>query len=579
MRRFIVFILATTALLGVFAFRMISIVLMNRQKDYQIVVFKKKFTVSCRSTPGNYTLSADIPPLPGCGNHKWKITTVSDSAQFYFDQGINMYYAFHTLEAQASFAKSVRFDSSCAMAWYGKALALGPTINFGNGFRAPGEAVLDISHGERLDSGCTEMEKGLIAAMRCRYSMDTSIDLKKLQDDYTRSMKVLADQYPKNADVIALYADALMLEHPWDLYDSKLQPRSWTKEIRQVLVKALTIDSLHPGANHFMVHTVEGSLHPEDGLKNAEILAALMPGVAHIVHMPSHIYIRTGNYKKGIESNDKAVIAYNNYLLLYPPEVEGMGLYDLHAIHLQSACAMMAGNFSIAKADGYQLDQLVSDEFQKTPGSLGSYLQYAKKYQMFTLLRFGKWNEILKEPIPDTSTHYSYLISHFARGMAYANLSEIESANQELLLFERGMKAEDLKEPFDPFSSAYDACKVAYAILIGKIAEKQNNFELARQRFEDAVEAEDLLVYNEPRDWPIPARQYLGALFLKMKQYETAVMVFQRDLEINPNNGWSLTGLKLAYQALHNQDALNKINIRLRDAWQIRDIDIETAVF
>jgi tetratricopeptide (TPR) repeat protein len=580
MRKFISLIFIISALLAALAFRMISAGLTNTSKDFfRRIALKKKFIISCRSSAAYDIIPGDIPPLPGCGNHSWKITTGSDSAQFYFNQGINMYYAFHTLEAQASFAKAIRFDSSCAMAWYGQALALGPTINFGNGFRAPEEAVLDIDHGERLNSGCTDLEKDLIAAMRKRYSKDTTIDLKKLQDDYAASMKILADKYSGNADIVALYADALMLEHPWDLYDIKLQPKPWTNEIRRVLAKALVLDSLHPGANHFMVHTVEGSLHPEDGLKNAEILAGLMPDVAHIVHMPSHIYIRTGNYKKGIESNYKAVDAYHKYLGLYAPEAEGMFLYDIHAIHLQSACSMMAGNYRVAMSSGDALNLSVTDEFQKTPGATGNFMQYAKNFQVFTLLRFGKWEAVIKEPVPDTALHFATVIRHFARGMAFAGLSLTDSAKQEKLLLEKAMKANDLKIPFDPFSSAFDAGQVADGILAGKIAETSGDLILARRNFELAVQAEDMLVYDEPRDWPIPARQYLGSLFLKMKQYENAILVFQKDLEVNPNNGWSLTGLELAYQVLNNQVAVKKIKARLTDAWQVKDVPIKSPVF
>jgi tetratricopeptide (TPR) repeat protein len=228
-------------------------------KGIDMSLLRRQSAISCRIPPSMPGEPADIPPLTGWGSHRWKITTTSDSAQFYFDQGINMYYAFHTLEARASFAKALRFDSTCAMAYYGKALALGPTINFGNGFRAERAAYDAAVAAERFANGCGPMEKGLIAAMGKRYTEDTAADLKMLQVRYSSAMKAVAAVYLRNADVVALYADALMLEHPWDLYDAALQPKPWTPEIRSVLQRALAIDPLHPGALHFMIHTVEGS--------------------------------------------------------------------------------------------------------------------------------------------------------------------------------------------------------------------------------------------------------------------------------------------------------------------------------
>jgi len=223
-----------------------------------------------------------------------------------------------------------------------------------------------------------------------------------------------------------------------------------------------------------MIHTVEGSLHPEDGLKSAELLADLMPDVAHVVHMPSHIYIRSGNYRKGIDVNDRAVTGYNKYVQLYQPVTEGAGLYLLHAVHMKIACAM------------------------------------------------GRLTE----------------------------------AGRELELLEKGLRDTALKASYDPFSNAYDAGLVAKGVLAGVLAEKKKDYKLAREAFQGAVAAEDALIYDEPRDWAIPARQYLGDLLLRMGAFGEAVKVFQRDLEINPMNGWSLTGLQLGYKAMGDNVAL-----------------------
>jgi tetratricopeptide (TPR) repeat protein len=538
---------------------------------------QKKFPVRCGLPVADSNLLI-IPPLPGWGNYKWKITTGSDSVQFYFNQGINMYYAFHTLESQASFDRALQFDSTCAMAWYGKALALGPTINYGNGYRAPGNAWEAAMRSKRYEAGCTNTEKGLIEAISVRYSQDTTANLKTLQTNYVAAMHQLALTYQHDADIVALYADALMLEHPWDLYNSNLQPKPWTPQIRAVLDQALAIEPLHPGANHFMIHTLEGSRHPEDALKNAETLAGLMPDVAHVVHMPSHIYIRTGDYTKGIKLNDQAVKGYYKYLNLYQPVVNNALLYQIHAEHLKFNCALDAGSYSIALQTSDTLRHQISPEYLATTGPLGSFLQYAFLSRLFTEIRFGKWEDILKESWMD-SLPYAVVLLHFGKGMAFAHLNRIKEAERELIQLKEAMQVKVLKEPADPFSSAYDACRIAENILQGVIAEKQSLYPAAIGFFRKAVSAEDHLVYNEPRDWLLPARQYLGDLLLKMGSYPQAIKVFKKDLVINPLNGWSLTGLQTAYTALHDTSSLNRLNKELERAWQIKDIAVSRPVF
>ena len=545
-----------------------------------VTALKQLYSLSCRVAPGWGVGGEDVPPLTGWGPHRWRITTKADSTQFYFDQGINLYYAFHTLEARASFAKAIRFDSTCAMAYYGKALALGPTINYGNGYRAEYAAYEAAQKSMRFASGCTDLEKGLIEAIGRRYSGDSTSDLKRLQTDYAAAMEGLTARFPRNADVVTLYADALMLEHPWDLYGIDMQPKPWTPQIKAILHKALAIDSMHPGALHFMIHTTEGSLNPDEGLPSAERLATLMPDVAHVTHMPSHIYIRTGNYKKGVTVNDSAIRNYTKYFRLYQPVEQDAGLYLLHAIHLKLTCAMMAGNYSIALGASDTLRRLIPvDVLLGTPGGMGNFYQYVYDARLLTLIRFGAWEDILREPLPDTALRYSLLLHHFARGMAFSGLMRLGEAERELELLRLRHQDAALKASYDPFSDAYSAGLVAEAILTGVLAEQKGDYASARAAFERGVKAEDALVYDEPRDWLLPARQYLGDLFLKTGDNAAAVEVFRRDLEINPLNGWSLTGLAQAYTALKDKKALARVNKDLAIAWQMKDREIKRAVY
>ena len=567
------------ALMTATAFRFVS---RNRSRSRSAAstrIFEtKEALISCGGVYGDKAEQADIPPLTGWGNYTWKITTISDSAQYYFNQGINMYYAFHTMESRASFKKAIRFDSSCAMAWYGRALSLGPNINFGSGFRPSPDAYLAAQNSEKYEANCTATEKSLIWAIGQHYSTDSSMSLDSLQESYTRAMEQICLKYPGNADVITLYADALMMQHPWDLYDATLQPKSWTPEIRQIVDQALAIAPLHPGANHLRVHLLEGSAHPEEALKNARVLATLMPGVSHLVHMPAHIYIRTGYYRYGIEANNKAVADYDNYRQLYQPVSRAAMFYSYHATHLKAACAQMAGNYHTAMEAGDSLRHQISSRYLVAPAPVGSFIQYQYESSLLTEVRFGKWEDILQEGVVDTLS-YSSVISHFARGMAYSHLRHFQEAARELQLVSTGMKNKELSISSGINSSAYDACRVAESILTGVLAEQQDHQKDAIAAFQKAVTAEDSIIYNEPRDWPLPARQYLGNILLNKGAYREAIVVFNKDLQINPLNGWSLTGLKLAYSATHDSESIRKIDEKLKTAWQIRDLPIERPVF
>jgi len=539
---------------------------------------RKKLLPGCGPVRGYDDATGDIPPLPGWGNYTWKITTADDSAQYYFNQGINMYYAFHIIESTASFEKAIRFDSTCAMAWYGKALSLGPNINYGNGYRSPTEAWQSATKSLQLYTNCTALEKGLIEALQQRYSADVKASIKDLKEHYIIAMQQLSNEYNNNADVVALYADALMVLHPWDLYDHTLQPKPWTPNIQKVLEHALAINPRHPGANHYYIHTMEGSEHPELALKSAETLGTLMPGVSHVTHMPSHIYIRTGFYKKGISVNDSAVAAYNIYAGLYNPATYGIVLYSFHNIHLKADCAQMAGNYANAMAAAKALKEGITADYINTADAGGNLFQYLHETQTLTQVRFGKWDDILNAPVTD-SLAYASLLQHFARGMAYSRKHLFTEAGKELQVVQAGLQNSVLKDVPDPFSAAYDAALIAEGILQGTIAKEQGHLPEAIMAFEKAVIAEDNLIYNEPRDWPLPARQYLGTVLLQTKEYAKAIAVFNRDLVINPNNGWSLTGLLQAYKAAGKTADAAKVAVRLNAAFAIKDVQVDHPVF
>jgi len=544
---------------------------------YQRALYYPQAVSMCRTAnflPGDSAI--EIPALTGWGNYKWKVSTSSDSAQYYFNQGISMYFAFHAVEAVASFSKAVKFDPAFAMGWYGKALSLGPTINEEMSYKAPREALEAAQKSKALTAGCTVLEKDLIEAIQHRYSPDTTINLTDLRKSYALAMENVYKHHKSNSDAVTLYADAMLLLHPWDLYQHDMTPKAWTPLIANVLREAMALSPKHPGANHYYIHVIEGSAQPELASKSAHLLDTLMPSVAHIVHMPSHIYIRTGEYKRGIAVNDYAVAGYNKYKTIYAPVTNSAFLYELHALHLQEALAEMAGSYSRAIHAAKQVsEKIATTGMLSLKGAMGNYLQFAYATPIMTNVRFGKWEDVLKTMPTDTLISYDIYLN-FAKGIAYARTHHELMAKNELKALRAKLADESLKADPGIASTAYAIAKVAEPILTAAIAEEEGHLELAIAEYQKAVAAEDRLIYNEPRSWSIPARQYLGNVMLKAGKYATAEKVYNADLRVNPGNGWSLTGLTIAQKGL-KKPVTSKA--QLAKAWAIRDIKIDRSVF
>jgi tetratricopeptide (TPR) repeat protein len=517
----------------------------NIQQIKQLI---NQTAIRCSPSYNPFASNNNISPLTGWGNYKWPIKTASDSAQFYFNQGISMYYAFHIIEARASFAKVVELDPLCAMGWWGLALSFGPNIN-DFGYTAPAEALAAARKAASLSNVYTPKEKALIYSINTRYSEDTARSRESLNQDYAAAMKQAFKDLPQDADIATLYADALMLLHPWDLYDHNSKPKPWTPELVQVLEKALKLNPNNPGANHYYIHAVEASENPGRALPSADRLPGLMPDVSHLVHMPSHIYIRTGNYEKGAALNISAVKGYAKYLRAFPAVQENAALYNIHNLHMQAACNMMTGNFKSSITAALETSQGVPQEMTAYPGPFGHFAQYWYATPILTLVRFGKWDDILGSR-PMDSLSYANILLAFAKGMAFAKTGQPNYANLELTKLRVKMyEDESLRQPFTPFNSAYNTIRVAEHILAGTMAEQSGQLNNAIQYFQKGVELEDALIYNEPRDWLLPVRHYLGNALLKAGKPAEAEAVFKKDLQINPLNVWALRGLHQAQTA------------------------------
>ena len=553
-RRKLLFVSAWSVILILMGYTKIQETLQGRsdQKAYRNA--KKKINSTLlRCTPDwsaqlvDEEGTADIVLLPGTGSHSWKINTSSDSAQLYFNQGINLYYGFHIIEAMPSFKKALRFDSASAMLYWAVALAYGPNIN-DYGYTASPDALMALSRAKLYINNASPKEKDLIHAMTSHYSADSTLSRTALNQQYADQMKALYFKYPDDAEISTVYADALMNLHPWDFWEKDGTPKPWTPELMSVLENTLKKYPDHPGANHYYIHLMEASPYASKANPSADKLAALAPGLSHMVHMPSHIYIRTGAYDQGRKVNEAAVKTYYQYKKIYPAVLNGAFLYEYHNLHMLAASSLNQNDYSQAIEDALACQRAIDTSLLSAEAPMGNYLQYIYMTPVFTMIRFEKWQDILHEPFIDHRYHYGKLIQEFARGMAFAHSGELDKSKYSLALIDSVLNEKDMSVILEPFNAPVTGGQIAKYILMGTIEEMENKPAKSIQYFEKAVQAEDALVYQEPRDWLLPARHWLGNALLKEKKFREAEQVFLKDLRYQPNNFISATGLRKAKQ-------------------------------
>jgi len=549
----------------------------NSEAVYDVTAVKAKASVSC--TPDRALIAQlleegeEINLLPGSGKYVWKINTSNDSAQLYFSQGINMYYGFHIIEAIASFRKAAKFDQSNPMVWWGQALSYGPNIN-DVGYTASPEALSTTQKAVELSASASDIEKALISAMQVRYSNDTTKTREGLNQDYVDAMKAASEKFPDNKDVLALYADAMMLQHPWDLWTVDGKPKPWQPAIQAVLEKVIKIDSLHPGANHYYIHIVEASPDPGLALYSADVLGKITPGLSHLVHMPSHIYLRTGNYDRGIANNVDAVNTYRQYSELFPASNGNAFIYYWHNLHMLANCAMLSGRYNEAIKAADELKGALDTATLAMPPPLGSFLYYMYMTPAIVNMRFEKWDDILAAQQPEGKYIYANVLYHFSRGMAHAGKNNFGEAKKEATMIEETMKDESLKIPMLPFSPVSEGSAVALETLNGFIALKQKDTKKAIMHLEKAAKREWEMVYTEPRDWMLNPYQYLGNAYIADKNYKKAEEAFKKDLTRNAKNVWSLSGLEKSLRLQGKKKEATVVQDELKKASEKADVVI-----
>lgn len=514
------------------------------------------------------------PLFDNLGDHHYKVTTTHPQAQQYFDQGLKLLYAFNHPESHRSFREAARLDPDCAMAYWGQAVALGPNINdpFPDTERTA-KAFEAAKKADMMASRTSRKERALIKAIQVRQRQDPEADRQELNLAYQEAMTPLAKKYAEDADIQTLYAAAIMNTMPWNYWNAGGEPNPGTLDAKAALEKAMEINPDHAGAHHYYIHMVELP-KPDLAESSADRLGGLMPGAGHLVHMPSHIYVRIGRYKDARIMNEKAIEADEDYI----SQCLAQGIYPLsyypHNIHFLWSAASMEGSSRLALEAAHKTASRVPRDQVKEMSFMEDFLATP----LLAQVRFGKWNEILSTPNPEAANKHVRLVWHYARGLAFVAKGQIEQAQQELEALQELANDPALEELLANYMNpSSSVIPIAIHVLSGEIAAAQGQFAKAIGLLEKGVEYEEDLIYSEPPGWHIPVRHNLGAVLIEAGQAKKAQEVYEADLEINRENGWSLFGLYQSYLMQGNMEESEEIQQRFNRAWAEADVALTAS--
>jgi tetratricopeptide (TPR) repeat protein len=507
--------------------------------------------------------------LPGLGNHHHPIWTSNAEAQRFFDQGLKLVYAFNHEEAERSFRRAAELDPRAPMPWWGVALAVGPNYNLDVDPEREKTAYDAIQKARALAANGPENEGAYVEALAARYSNDPKADLQKLASDYKNAMRELARRYPDDLDAATLYAESMMDLHPWQLWTPDGKPAEDTEEVIAVLQSVLKRDPQHVGANHYYIHAVEASPHPEEALSSAHRLETLAPAAGHLVHMPAHIYERAGYYAEAAKANQAAAEADRAYLEATGTRGSMYGLmYYSHNLHFLAIAASMQGRFAESKAAADQLVANVSPGVKQTP-----MLEWFLPMPTYVLARFGRWDDVLNLPAPDVSLGIANAVWHYARGVAFAAKGDTAKAQAE----RQEVAAAIETQPSDAmygFNTARSVLGLALEALEARLAAAHADRRACIENWRKAVAAQDALAYDEPPDWYYPVRESLGAALAADGQYAEAEKVFRADLDRNPRNPRSLFGLLETLKAQNKTADAYWVRQQFEQAWRDADVPL-----
>ena len=532
----------------------------------------------CGAPPPRTAADTAAPPLFATfGDLHRDIGSDVPAAQRYFDQGLRLAYGFNHEAAGRAFAEAARLDPDCAICVWGQALVLGPNIHLPMAPELAPQATALARKASSLAGNATPVDRALIEALALRYQDPAPADRKALDQAYVDAMAEVVARFPTDDDAQAMYAEALMDLTPWNYWSPAGTPNADTPKILAAIETVLKRNPKHIGAIHYYIHAVEASDDPARAEALADTLGELAPGSGHLVHMPAHIYIRTGRYNDATLANFRASTADKDFLAVCGGS---NGMYPLgyvpHNWHFATLSAGLMGARTLAtqasaqtlqRADMAQLDTL-------------NFMQHFVVVPMQTEVRFGQWDAILARAHPPAPQPYPTGIWHFARGMAQLRKGDIAEAQRELDALQRLADDPDLGGlMIGTTNLAGDLLKVGAGVLRGELASSQGGHDEAIASLRKAADLEDRLTYNEPADWPLPVSNYLGNALLKAQRPAEAAIAFQRDLRMFPKNGWGLYGLAQAQEALGDPQAAARTREQFRSAWQWADTELQAAVF
>jgi tetratricopeptide (TPR) repeat protein len=513
------------------------------------------------------------PPIyDDLGSLHHPITTSSEKTQAYFDQGLRLMYAFNHAEAIRAFREGARIDPSCAMCWWGIALAYGPNIN------APMDSASGVAAYEaaqkalELAPQADERERAYIEAVAKRYAPGApTAERAALDSAYARAMGKVADRWPDDLDAATLEAEARMDLSPWNYWahaGTGYEPRPDTPRILQQLESVIARNPDHPGACHYYIHAVEAA-SPEKAVPCAERLAQLMPGAGHLVHMPGHIYIRVGRYADAIRANEHALHSDETYIVDQRPAMGVyVGAYYPHNFHFLAFASTLAGRSAEALSAARSAAEKMPDDI----ALIAPDFQQIEAYPQLVGVTFGRWDEVLADPMPRADLPIATALAHYARGVAYAAKGESVQALKELADL-RGLVG-DLPE--GPIQTT---AEVAVHSLQGEIAARTGRYDEATDALRQAADLEDSLPYLEPPHWPRPVRQVLGVVLLEAGKPAEAEVVYREDLARFPRNGWSLLGLEQSLKAQGKTDEAAEVDEEFQVAWAGADVKLPASSF
>jgi tetratricopeptide (TPR) repeat protein len=512
-----------------------------------------------------HTQSKSATLMQGYGDLHHPVSTDNPQAQQFFDQGLRQIYAFNHDEAARSFQRAADLDPQLAMAYWGVAEAVGPNYNDSASDDRFSAAHTAIQKAADLSSTASPAEQAYIKAMARRFPADPKADRQQAAEAYHVAMRDVVKQFPDDLDAATLFAESGMNLHPWGLWMVDGTPREGTEEIVATLESVIKRDPNHLGAIHYYIHAVEASKSPERALAGANRLAALAPAAGHIVHMPAHVYIRTGDYAAAVKTNQEAAAVDQAYIKASGAQGIYPMMYYSHNLHFIAMCSAMSGDYGEANKNASLLAAHVAPHVKDMPP-----LEGFMTIPIAVDVRFHKWDEILKLPRPDSEMKIMTVFWHFARGMALAAKGKVNEAQAEYQVVSDAEKntPEDVVFAMPVYNKAKDVLKIARDVLGAKIALAKNDKTGAISLLRSAVAAQDTLKYAEPEDWFFPVRESLGAALLMNGDNAGAEKVFREDLDLHPRNPRSLYGLQQALKAQGKEYDAGFVQKQLEASWK-----------